>query len=253
MSSRRPRRAAEAAQRPAEAAQRPHLVNVPRAKGLADAQLVDLGASALGACLPALAGGPHLATESAELTPRPRQRRDNPYSISEDTAKPQKPASYACHAEKRPARSRSHSAPVVTRRYLWDSGIYSAEHGAARWPLQASAGLSPAKPWHHEFRRHHSSSVISEALQVSVHPSRHPRAAMAHAVQLSSAMPALAGLRAPLCGNVRRSRSHTVTRAAGNTFGHNFRVTTFGESHGGGVGCVVDGVPPRLQITKARR
>lgn len=73
---------------------------------------------------------------------------------------------------------------------------------------------------------------------------------MAHAVQLSSAMPALAGLRAPLCGNAGRSRSHVVTRATGNTFGHNFRVTTFGESHGGGVGCVVDGVPPRLQITK---
>ena len=29
----------------------------------------------------------------------------------------------------------------------------------------------------------------------------------------------------------------------GITFGRMFRVTTFGESHGGGVGCVVDGVP----------
>jgi chorismate synthase len=29
-----------------------------------------------------------------------------------------------------------------------------------------------------------------------------------------------------------------------------FRVTTFGESHGGGVGCVVDGVPPKLQLTR---
>ena len=34
--------------------------------------------------------------------------------------------------------------------------------------------------------------------------------------------------------------------------GHSFRVTTFGESHGGGVGCVIDGVPPRLHITQAR-
>ena len=41
-----------------------------------------------------------------------------------------------------------------------------------------------------------------------------------------------------------------VTTAAGNTFGHSFRVTTFGESHGGGVGCIVDGVPPRLAITQ---
>ena len=34
----------------------------------------------------------------------------------------------------------------------------------------------------------------------------------------------------------------------GNTFGHLFRITTFGESHGGGVGVVIDGCPPRLEI-----
>lgn len=33
-----------------------------------------------------------------------------------------------------------------------------------------------------------------------------------------------------------------------SVFGTNFRVSTFGESHGGGVGVVVDGCPPRLQI-----
>jgi len=37
---------------------------------------------------------------------------------------------------------------------------------------------------------------------------------------------------------------------AGNTFGQLFRVTTFGESHGGAVGCVVDGCPPGLKISK---
>ncbi|URR36623.1 chorismate synthase [Thermosynechococcus sp. HN-54] len=37
----------------------------------------------------------------------------------------------------------------------------------------------------------------------------------------------------------------------GNTFGHLFRVTTFGESHGGGVGVVVDGCPPRLELSEA--
>lgn len=47
-------------------------------------------------------------------------------------------------------------------------------------------------------------------------------------------------------------RSALVVTAAGNSYGTNFRVTTFGESHGGGVGCVVDGVPPRLQITQVR-
>src|SRR5215469_13175024 len=33
-----------------------------------------------------------------------------------------------------------------------------------------------------------------------------------------------------------------------NTFGHLFRVTTFGESHGAAVGCVVDGCPPRIPL-----
>ncbi len=37
----------------------------------------------------------------------------------------------------------------------------------------------------------------------------------------------------------------------GNTFGHLFRITTWGESHGGGVGVVVDGCPPRLKLTEA--
>lgn len=37
---------------------------------------------------------------------------------------------------------------------------------------------------------------------------------------------------------------------AGNTFGQLFRVTTFGESHGGVVGCVVDGCPPGLKISE---
>ncbi|GLK81141.1 chorismate synthase [Methylopila turkensis] len=35
-----------------------------------------------------------------------------------------------------------------------------------------------------------------------------------------------------------------------NTFGHLFRVTTFGESHGPAIGAVVDGCPPRLTFTR---
>src|SRR5512135_3579540 len=34
-----------------------------------------------------------------------------------------------------------------------------------------------------------------------------------------------------------------------SSFGHVFRVTTFGESHGGAVGVVIDGCPPRLALT----
>lgn len=37
----------------------------------------------------------------------------------------------------------------------------------------------------------------------------------------------------------------------GSSFGRVFRITTFGESHGGGVGVVVDGCPPRLALDEA--
>jgi chorismate synthase len=37
----------------------------------------------------------------------------------------------------------------------------------------------------------------------------------------------------------------------GNSFGQLFRITTWGESHGGGVGVVIDGCPPRLPLVEA--
>ncbi len=36
-----------------------------------------------------------------------------------------------------------------------------------------------------------------------------------------------------------------------NSFGHLFRVTTWGESHGPAIGCVIDGCPPRLALSEA--
>lgn len=38
---------------------------------------------------------------------------------------------------------------------------------------------------------------------------------------------------------------------AGNTIGQHFRVTTFGESHGIALGCIVDGCPPGLELSEA--
>ena len=38
---------------------------------------------------------------------------------------------------------------------------------------------------------------------------------------------------------------------AGNSFGTAFRFTTWGESHGPAIGCVVDGVPPRLALAES--
>ncbi len=37
----------------------------------------------------------------------------------------------------------------------------------------------------------------------------------------------------------------------GSSFGQLFRITTWGESHGGGVGVVIDGCPPRLELSEA--
>ncbi len=37
--------------------------------------------------------------------------------------------------------------------------------------------------------------------------------------------------------------------AMGSSFGHLFHITTFGESHGGGVGVVIDGCPPRIELS----
>lgn len=37
---------------------------------------------------------------------------------------------------------------------------------------------------------------------------------------------------------------------SGNTFGQSFRVTTFGESHGAAIGCIIDGCPPSLPLSE---
>ena len=38
---------------------------------------------------------------------------------------------------------------------------------------------------------------------------------------------------------------------SGNSIGQNFVVTTFGESHGVALGCIIDGCPPGLELTEA--
>ena len=37
---------------------------------------------------------------------------------------------------------------------------------------------------------------------------------------------------------------------AGSSIGQVFKVTTFGESHGAALGCIIDGIPPNLAITE---
>lgn len=48
---------------------------------------------------------------------------------------------------------------------------------------------------------------------------------------------------------IARSRTTQLQMGVGNSFGRLFRISTFGESHGTGVGVIVDGCPPRLPLT----
>jgi len=57
----------------------------------------------------------------------------------------------------------------------------------------------------------------------------------------------------PRCPNTTFDRFTFFPHYGGmaSSFGQLFRITTWGESHGGGVGVVVDGCPPRLQLSEA--
>lgn len=66
-----------------------------------------------------------------------------------------------------------------------------------------------------------------------------------------SSLRGAAPLHSTPCRPSAQRREKLIVNASGSTYGTAFRVTTFGESHGKGVGCVVDGVPPRLRITEA--
>src|SRR5207248_1196583 len=48
----------------------------------------------------------------------------------------------------------------------------------------------------------------------------------------------------------RDSQDGYLPIGMGNSFGQLFRVTTFGESHGGGIGVVIDGCPPKIEISQ---
>ena len=56
-----------------------------------------------------------------------------------------------------------------------------------------------------------------------------------------------------LYGRGRHGRrvSRYNTRMSGNSFGKLFTVTSFGESHGPAIGCIVDGCPPGLELSEA--
>ncbi|KAG7534023.1 Chorismate synthase [Arabidopsis thaliana x Arabidopsis arenosa] len=47
-----------------------------------------------------------------------------------------------------------------------------------------------------------------------------------------------------------QTRKNFQIQATGSSYETHFRVSTFGESHGGGVGCIIDGCPPRIPFTE---
>src|SRR5512145_3268794 len=51
------------------------------------------------------------------------------------------------------------------------------------------------------------------------------------------------------CSRSSRASDHRASDVmAGNSFGTLFRVSTWGESHGPAIGCVIDGCPPRIAL-----
>lgn len=47
----------------------------------------------------------------------------------------------------------------------------------------------------------------------------------------------------------RNANGYVLYMGTGNTFGKLFKITTFGESHGSGVGVILDGCPPRIPLS----
>mmetsp|Transcript_14942 Transcript_14942/g.26998 ORF Transcript_14942/g.26998 Transcript_14942/m.26998 type:complete len:439 (-) Transcript_14942:119-1435(-) len=52
------------------------------------------------------------------------------------------------------------------------------------------------------------------------------------------------------CEIVKTATAFSLRMGTGNSFGRVFRISTWGESHGGGVGVTLDGCPPRLPLTR---
>src|ERR1700677_920853 len=56
----------------------------------------------------------------------------------------------------------------------------------------------------------------------------------------------------PVSSGCRPAAKHfSANLMSHNSFGHLFRVTTFGESHGPALGCVIDGCPPDIRLPEA--
>src|SRR5271166_5531382 len=58
-------------------------------------------------------------------------------------------------------------------------------------------------------------------------------------------------MRSPRSGSCCRTSTRKSEAVSHNSFGQIFRFTSWGESHGPAIGCVVDGTPPNLPLAPA--
>src|SRR5262249_5314758 len=94
------------------------------------------------------------------------------------------------------------------------------------------------------FRRHGRACVVCRIRGRASYPEHAQTAGANRESEFADHRLTLMVTRATTAPHGRKVMSH-------NTFGHLFRVTTFGESHGVALGCVVDGCPPRIPLTAA--
>ena len=99
-----------------------------------------------------------------------------------------------------------------------------------------------------ECRRKQSIIVDSSSLR---NRRSSPQRTQQQVIMASSTRLALVALAINASALVAPGRQRAQIRMGmGNSFGRCFRISTWGESHGGGVGVVVDGCPPRVPLTE---
>src|SRR6185369_786587 len=136
-----------------------------------------------------------------------------------------------------PISTRRSSSRPTTRTCMWRAG-----RRTRRWARRTLPRPTSARRWRStRTARTPAKGSTGSAGEIRSLGQREARNPTCH--RLPYWVTAL-GLSQPTAPTDARSMSHS-------TFGHLFRVTTWGESHGPAIGCVVDGCPPGIPISDA--
>jgi chorismate synthase len=92
--------------------------------------------------------------------------------------------------------------------------------------------------------------VSGQRHSVLMHPFCPMRQVSKRRRRAPSGRPDTGSLRGQAAAEVRARPGTSTRRMSGNIFGTLFCVTSFGESHGPAIGCVVDGCPPGLELAR---